>query len=179
MVPWNNKVGMWRYPGIIFGRNWFACSPYLTMAAGSSSKTYNQGVPPSKGWESLRSKDFVMGFGWGIVAGRVRYRGKQGRRYYSRPQPELNHPWNNFWWLWRLYTGGQKLVRLLVRGWYLWVSSSSASTSKACGVQALPLLHVCHKKKLPPSGCHIDCMLEVALNYSWQLFTYGIIFGNH
>ena len=45
-------------------------------------------------------------------------------------------------------------------------SSSSASTSKACGVQALPLLHVCHKKKLPPSGCHIDCMLEVALNYS-------------
>ena len=39
---------------------------------------------------------------------------------------------------------GAQLVRLLVRSWYLWVSSSSASTSKACGVQALPLLHVCH-----------------------------------
>ena len=39
------------------------------MAAGSSSKTYNQGVPSSRGWESLRFKDFVMGFGRGIVGG--------------------------------------------------------------------------------------------------------------
>ena len=112
IVPWNNMLD-------IITDSHIACSPYLTMAAGSSSKTYNQGVPSSRGWESGRLKDFVMGFGWGIVAGRVRYRGKQGRWYYSRPLPELNHPWNNFWWLWRLYTGGQKLVRLLVRVWIL------------------------------------------------------------
>ena len=37
-------------------------------------------------------------------------------------------------------------------------SSSSASTSKACGVQALPLLHVCHKQEIASLVCLVVSM---------------------
>ena len=74
-------------------------------------------------------------------------------------------PWNNIWsnvkvpWnnTWSVF-GGQKLVRLLVRGWYLWVGSSSTNTNKACGAQALPVLHVCHKTDIASLMCLLVSM---------------------